>query len=135
MTIRVSITDARTAKALELLSGADRWLKIRRKADGVKLYVVPGSHGRVYWTNLHECTCPDAVNRGVECKHRIAVALHVAKVNAERPKARRSSKPISAGSIPDTFTTAPAFDGTSAELARRERLVSIADAAWGTDGE
>jgi hypothetical protein len=135
MTIQVSTTDARTAKALELLSGADRWLKIRRKADGVKLYVVPGSNGRVYWTNLHECACPDARHRGITCKHMLAVTLHVARVHAERPKTRRASKPIPAASIPDTFTTAPAFDGTAAELTRRERLVTLADSIWGVDGE
>jgi predicted nucleic acid-binding Zn finger protein len=135
VTIQVSTTDARTAKALELLSGADRWLKIRRKADGVKLYVVPGSNGRVYWVNLHECSCPDHTNRGVACKHMTAVALHVARVNAERPKTRRASKPIPAASIPDTFAAAAPVDGTAAELARRQKLAATATEIWGCDGE
>ena len=57
MTIQISTQDARTAKALELLAGADRWLKIRRKADGAKFYAIPSADGRHdYWTNLQECS-------------------------------------------------------------------------------
>ncbi len=138
MTITVSTADPRSVKALAVLETADRWLKIRRKSDGAKFYVVPGSNGRVYWTNLQECSCPDFLHRGGECKHRLAVALHVARVNAEpKPKAR---KPIPSASIPDTFAAAPPVDGTAADLRReivanRRRLAAIADAAWGVDGE
>ena len=89
MTIQVGTTDARTAKALELLSGADRWLKITRKRDGRRFYVVPSSDGqRLYWTNLTECNCPDFIGRGGRCKHMLAVALHVARVDAERNPGR-----------------------------------------------
>jgi len=89
MTITVSTADPRSCKALALLKGAEQWLKIRRKGDGVKFYVIPGSQGHVYWTNCAECSCPDAQQRGSVCKHITAVKLHVAKVQAERP-ARRS---------------------------------------------
>ena len=90
MTITVSTADPRSCKALALLEGADQWLKIRRKSDGARFYVIPGSAGHVYWTNCGECSCPDSQQRQVECKHITAVKLHVAKVQAERP-ARRSS--------------------------------------------
>jgi predicted nucleic acid-binding Zn finger protein len=91
MTITVSTTDARTAKALELLGGADRWLKITSKANGRRYYVVPGSNGALYWANLVECTCPDHARRGIRCKHIIAVALHVSRVNIARRLAPRPS--------------------------------------------
>ena len=87
MTIQVSTTDQRTARALDVLATADQWLKIRRKSDGAKFYVVPGSNGRVYWVNLNECSCPDSQHRAdLTCKHRIAVALHVARLKATQPK-------------------------------------------------
>jgi len=89
MTIQVSTQDARTAKALELLSGADRWLKITSKLDGRRYYVVPSSDGHhLYWVRPDSCTCPDATRRGITCKHRIAAALFVARVNAERTPGR-----------------------------------------------
>ena len=89
MTITVSTADPRSCKALALLEGAAQWLKIRRKSDGAKFYVIPGSQGHVYWTNCAECSCPDNQHRGVECKHITNVKLYCAKVQAERP-ARRS---------------------------------------------
>jgi uncharacterized Zn finger protein len=89
VTIQVSTTDPRTARALELLSGADRWLKITSKANGRRYYVVPGSDGALYWANLVECTCPDHTRRGTRCKHIIAVALHVSRVNTARRLAPR----------------------------------------------
>ena len=95
MTITVSTADPRSCKALALLEGAEQWLKIRRKSDGVKFYVIPGSAGHVYWTNCGACSCPDAQQRGSVCKHITAVKLHVAKVQAERPA--RRSRPLADG--------------------------------------
>src|SRR5215212_9211516 len=89
VTITVSTENPRSCKALALLEGTEQWLKIRRKGDGAKFYVIPGSQGHVYWTNCGECSCPDSQHRGVECNHITAVKLYVAKVQAERP-ARRS---------------------------------------------
>ena len=96
MVVTVSTDDPRSCKALALLEGADQWLKIRRKGDGVKFYVIPGSAGHVYWTNCGECSCPDAQHRGGECKHITAVKLYVAKVQAERP-VRRSRGDLADG--------------------------------------
>jgi uncharacterized Zn finger protein len=89
MTIQVSTTDARTAKALAILETAPSWLKITSKANGRRYYVVSGSNGALYWTNLVECTCPDHARRGTRCKHIIAVALHVSRVNTARRLASR----------------------------------------------
>ena len=89
MVVTVSTADPRSCKALALLEGADTWLKVRRKSDGAKFYVIPGSQGHVYWTNCGECSCPDAQQRGSVCKHQTAVKLYCAKVQAER-SARRS---------------------------------------------
>jgi len=91
MTIQVSTTDARTARAIALLATADRWLKITSKVDGRRYYAIPSSDGQhVYWTRPDSCTCPDATHRGVTCKHMVATALWVAKVNAERQQPKRT---------------------------------------------
>ena len=130
MTLTIDTTDQRTAKALELLASADRWLKIRRKSDGAKFYAMPSSDGQhVYWTNLAECSCPDSQHRGIQCKHRIAVALHVAQVNAQ-PK-RRAPKPAAPRS---DFLTAASIGGLVA-APEAARLRCLADSIWGTDGE
>jgi hypothetical protein len=115
MTIQVSTTDARTAKVLVLLSGADSWLKITSKLDGRRYYAIPSSDGQhVYWVRPDARTCPDATRHGVVCKHQIAAGLWVAKRNAERKARATRPAAIPAASIPDTFTSAPAIDGTSA---------------------
>ncbi len=69
MTITVSTADPRSVKALALLETAHTWTTAHRKSDGRSFFVVPGSNGRVYWTDTRECTCPDATGRGVACKH------------------------------------------------------------------
>ena len=131
MTIQVSTTDARTARAIELLATADRWLKITSKVDGRRYYVVPGSNGHVYWARPDACSCPDATHRGVTCKHMVATALYVAKVNAERKQpTRRATKPAAPTS---DFLTAPAAVGTISSSLDRVRC--LADDIWGTDGE
>ena len=99
MVVTVSTENPRSCKALALLEGAAQWLKIRRKSDGVKFYVIPGSQGHIYWTNCGECSCPDFCHRGVECKHITAVNLHVAQVQAERP-ARCSNSLADAEPLP-----------------------------------
>jgi uncharacterized Zn finger protein len=128
MTIQVSTTDARTARALELLATADRWLKITSKTDGRRYYVVPGSNGRVYWARPDACSCPDATHRGATCKHMVATALYVAKVNAERQPKRKASKRA------PSFTRDASIGGTIA-APERARLVALADSIWGVDGE
>jgi SWIM zinc finger len=99
MTITVSTENPRSCKALDVLATSDRWLKIRRKGDGVKFYVIPGSSGHVYWTNCAECSCPDAQQRGSVCKHITAVKLYCAKVQAGRP-VRRSHPLVAAEPLP-----------------------------------
>ena len=75
MTITIDTTDQRTVKALAVLEGAARWTKAHRKADGRSFFVIPGSGGRLYWTDQTSCTCPDAAHRGATCKHQLAVRL------------------------------------------------------------
>jgi predicted nucleic acid-binding Zn finger protein len=133
MTITVSTADPRSCKALALLEGADQWLKIRRKSDGAKFYVIPGSQGHVYWTNCGECSCPDFQHRGVECKHITAVKLHVAKVQAERP-VHRSRRDLADGGAAHLAVQRAAgnWPAISAETrAKAAEYTSI----FGTDGE
>ena len=58
MTVTISPDDPRSVRALAVLATADRWVKGHTK-DGRPFFVVPGSHGRVYWTDTRDCTCPD----------------------------------------------------------------------------
>ncbi len=78
----------REAKAAALLTTAGSWLRVRHIApDGTTraAYGVPGSTPGRYWLATPDrCQCPDAVARGIRCKHRQAVSLYVAKVRAER---------------------------------------------------
>ena len=70
--------DGRMARALELLPQARTWRHGTRKSDGRRFHLVPGSTGKVYWTTATSCSCPDFQNRGLTCKHSLAVALHEA---------------------------------------------------------
>ena len=88
MTITVSTADPRSLKALALLEGAGRWTTGHRKEDGRPFFVIPGSQGRVYWTDTHDCTCPDYQQRRAVCKHVIAVRLWTA-----REKGRAAGRP------------------------------------------
>ncbi len=130
MTIQVNTQDQRTAKALELLSTADRWLKITSKVDGRRYYAIPSSDGQhVYWTRPDACSCPDATRRGVTCKHMVATALYVAKVNAERKQPKR--KPATPRA---NFARDAGIGGTIA-APEAARLRCLADDIWGSDGE
>ena len=74
---------ARFTKAQALLAGAHAWLKIRYK-DGRKYYGIPsGSRPGHYWqVNTQTCDCPDHTRRELDCKHILAVRLHVSAVKA-----------------------------------------------------
>ena len=61
-------------RAPAVLATADRWTKGHTK-DGRPFFVVPGSNGRVYWTDTRDCTCPDRRERAVDCKHMLAVRM------------------------------------------------------------
>ena len=74
MTVTISPDDPRSVRALAVLATADRWVKGHTK-DGRPFFVVPGSNGRVYWTDTRDCTCPDRRQRDETCKHIRAVRL------------------------------------------------------------
>ena len=94
MTITVSTSDPRSLKALAILETADRWTRGHRKDDGRPFFVIPGSAGRVYWTDARSCTCPDATGRGATCKHQLAVRLWIARrVEAVTRRAARRHDP------------------------------------------
>jgi len=88
MTVTISIADPRSVRALAVLATADRWTKGHTR-DGRPFFVISGSKGRVYWTDTRDCTCPDARERGVACKHQLAVRMwtlaHKDEAPAERP--------------------------------------------------
>jgi hypothetical protein len=130
MVVTVSTVDPRSCKALTLLEGAEQWLKIRRKSDGVKFYVIPGSAGHVYWTNCAECSCPHFQHRGLECKHVTAVKLYVAKVQSERP-ARRSNALADGGAA--HLAVMRAADEWPSVSPETKAMADLAQEIWGQD--
>ena len=70
MTVTIDPTDKRSVRALAVLATATRWVKGHTK-DGRPFFVVPGSNGRVYWTDTRDCTCPD---RREPCSDRLSRA-------------------------------------------------------------
>ena len=77
MTITIDTADPRTVRALALLDTA---------------HTIPGSNGRVYWTDTHDCTCPDYQHRRAVCKHVIAARLWVARQKADQDKRDRAER-------------------------------------------
>ena len=75
MTVTIDPTDKRSVRALAVLATADRWVKGHRKADGRAFFAIPGSDGRIYFTDTRDCTCPDRRQRDKTCKHIRAVRL------------------------------------------------------------
>jgi hypothetical protein len=110
-------TDTRTLKAIQIAAARCRRRR-GRLHDGTKFYVVPSESNpeRVYWTNLRDCTCPDS-QRGNVCKHRRAVALHVARVKAQQ------------GRRPKPAPVAP----VNLDAARQKRLAARYAALYGQD--
>jgi hypothetical protein len=106
---------------------AQQWIRTRDRRTGRRLAVaVPSASvpGKFHLTTASSCDCRGFQFRRT-CRHLEAVRAEIAA---------RASKFASAESIIDSFTAAPAFDGSMAELARRQELVALADAIWGTDG-
>ena len=87
MTVTVSSDDPRSVRALAVLSAAPTWTKGHTK-DGRPFFVIPGSRGRIYWTDTRDCTCPDRRERQVECKHIVAVRLWTLANKGEAPAAK-----------------------------------------------
>ncbi len=84
MTVTISPDDPRSVRALAVLATADRWVKGHTK-DGRPFFVIPGSNGRLYWTNTRDCTCPDRRQRDETCKHIRAVRLWALQHKATAP--------------------------------------------------
>ena len=82
-TITLPATDTRGAKAVQIATDAGQWLKCRTR-DGRKAYGIRSSRdsNEIYFVTRHSCTCYDA--RRHECKHQLAVRLHVALVAEQR---------------------------------------------------
>src|SRR5438874_340564 len=78
----IDTSNNRFAKAVAIADHAGQWLKCRAK-DGRKAYGVPSQRtsGRYYLTTQSGCTCEDQRRHpAIACKHRIAVAVHCARV-------------------------------------------------------
>ena len=96
MTVTISPSDPRSMRALAVLATADRWVKGHTK-DGRPFFVVPGSNGRVYWTDTRDCTCPDRRERDETCKHTRAVRLWALQHRATAPACKPVPAPTTEG--------------------------------------
>lgn len=110
MVVSVSRTDQRSRKALVLFTQAATWTRGHLK-DGTPFFVIPGSQGRVYWTNTRDCTCPDRQERAVDCKHMLAVRLYV----LSQPAPTRGPRQTSACGLDDRISLTA--EGAAALLA------------------
>ena len=77
-------TTSRETKAQELINSGAVQLHI-----GLGVATVRGSEGTVYRVTRDGCDCSDFVNRGVECKHRIAARLLCDEFKACKAAAQR----------------------------------------------
>ena len=80
-------TDRRDDKARFLLTSAGQWLKVRTKGGRPLAYGIPSATrpGLAHLANSTRCTCEDS-QWGNHCYHSRAVALHVARLHAERAR-------------------------------------------------
>lgn len=94
--MKLDLADPRAAKALVIAADAGQWLKCRT-GDGRKLYGIPSQskRGMYHMANTQQCDCPDFTrwHRG-DCKHVLAVRLHVALVNAQKRSVRRKTAKV-----------------------------------------
>jgi hypothetical protein len=103
---------------------AQQWIKTRDNRTGRQVAVlVPSASmpNKYHVVTSQSCDCRGFQFRRT-CRHLEAVRAEIAARQAPTPSV-------------DCFVSDPPIDGTAVELARRERLVSIADAVWGCDGE
>ncbi len=96
MTVTISPDDPRSVRALAVLATADRWVKGHTK-DGRPFFVIPGSNGRVYWTDTRDCTCPDRRERDETCKHIRAVRLWTIEQKTKAPAPKPAPAPATEG--------------------------------------
>jgi hypothetical protein len=103
-----------------------QWIRTKDRRTGRQLAVAVPSKSTpnlYYLTTATTCDCKGFSFRRT-CSHLEAVRAEIAARTAEAIIA-----------TPDTFAAAAPVDGSMAELARRERLVTLADSIWGVDGE
>ena len=125
MTVTISPADPRSVRALAVLATARTWTKGHTK-DGRPFFVIPGSRGRIYWTDTRACTCPDRQERQVACKHMLAVRMWKLKNDVEQdgagsqpaapapkpaPSCRACGGPLPAGTISGVCNEDACFDG------------------------
>lgn len=81
-TVLLPSNDPRGPRAVAIATDAGQWLRCRTR-DGRKAYGIRSSANsdQVYLTTRTTCTCYDA--RRHECKHQLAVRLHVALVTGQ----------------------------------------------------
>jgi SWIM zinc finger len=81
-----TVPNTRELRALELYR--TRGHEIRQSAED--LYLVPSCTGRGFYSvdyREETCDCPDFTHRRENCKHILAVGVHVAKRRHQRPHA------------------------------------------------
>ena len=76
--LQALVTDGKRRRP-DLASRIERALTVllfrEREYLGCGAYSIANERGAAYTVTRHSCTCPDATERGMTCKHQLAVGL------------------------------------------------------------
>lgn len=90
LTVLQNVTTERLEKAVNALADASLTVTLTRQTEAEIRALVNNGTGKEYGVTLTEtgvfCSCPDALYRGVTCKHATAVALFVLRMPQEEPQ-------------------------------------------------
>ena len=89
---------ARLRKAISALADGSLTITLTRQTEAEIRALVQNGEGKEYGVTILEtgatCSCPDALYRGVTCKHALALALHTIRTpRAEAPPAEMEAEP------------------------------------------
>ncbi len=89
-TVLQNVTTERLQKAVNTLVDVSAAVTLTRQTESEIRALVKNGTGKEYGVTLTEadtsCSCPDALYRGVTCKHATAVALFVLRMPQEEPQ-------------------------------------------------
>ena len=88
----------------DLASRIERALTVllfrEREYLGIAYYSIANERGTAYTVTRQSCTCPDAVERGMTCKHQLAVGLLERVEQEECERAERETADLLAHFAP-----------------------------------
>ena len=96
-TLQTLVTDGKRRRP-DLASRIERALTVllfrEREYLGCGTYSIANERGTAYTVTRQSCTCPDATERGMTCKHQLAVGLLERVEQAECERAERETAEV-----------------------------------------